>query len=339
MAILLNKNHWEGEKVKKSLFSIAKQLQKNKINSFYLNCLYNGQTLPTRIFNFFLNRMLVFIISFLLFILFTEGERFYASFAAAFSVLLIYHFIMKYLEEIKLNQVIYKVNEKIGRENFFKKIKSMDHESFINFIKEILEELPGFADIQVTEYLEDEGINLLCQYRGELTAIQGHLLDGENMVEARRARQLSRAMSKRGYKKAIIISTTDFREDTKLFCDLIREKRQISLLGQEEFIQMAKDAGKFPNEAEIRNLILKKLEHKERVWHKNSKKIFAKPRITGYLVYGIFLLFIGFFEGDFQHLYWLCALILFVFGLTGIFLNMTPKKSLAASWQDLLDAD
>ena len=35
---------------------------------------------------------------------------------------------------------------------------------------------------------------------------------------------------------------------------------------------MAKDAGKFPNEAEIRNLILKKLEHKEMVWHKNSKK-------------------------------------------------------------------
>jgi len=283
--------------MQETIRKINKKIQMKKVENFYKNYLYQGRSYHSRFFNYFFTRFLIFIGAFLVFIYISEGERLYASLASGISVLIIYHLVTITLEGKRLENIKSEVNKRLAAEEFWKKIQALDKEGFILFIKEMLANLPGFYDVEVVNHLESEGINLICKYQGELVAVQCHLLDGENTVEPREARELSRAMSRRKYKKGIIISTTDFRDNTKAFCELIQEKRDIKLLGEHEFMQMAQEAGKFPIEDEVKNIILKKVEHKERIWLNAQKKIFARPRIMPYFIYGtIFLLLLfGFY--------------------------------------------
>ena len=68
---------------------------------------------------------------------------------------------------------------------------------------------------------------MVAKEKDQWVAIQCHILDDEDMVEARQARELSKAMSARGYSQGIIISTTDFRQATIDFCNLISENGKL----------------------------------------------------------------------------------------------------------------
>ncbi|NLT94759.1 MAG: restriction endonuclease [Clostridia bacterium] len=312
----------------RSVLNILRADKKKRINSYYLGVIYNGQSAFLRAWNYLFYRMLVLVSSILFFLYFSEGQKLFSAFFAGVSVLLIYHFIAKYFYNKQFTQVKREVNLKLAEEEFWRRIKAMDKESFVQFVAEILNRLPFFSEIEITEHLENEGIDILCKYGDQLTAIQCQLLDGDNAVESRDARQLSKAMSRRKYSRGFIISTTDFRDDTKRFCNLIKEKRQIKLLGQKELIQMAIDAGKYPKEEEINDLILKKIERQNRVFQEAREKLFNKPRLKPYFLYGTFLLVLGLFLFDKgpKFLYLLGASGLYLLGITGFFLNLKNFK-------------
>jgi len=321
--------------LKKSLLNLNKKFKEKRLNAYYLSHSGVSQSYNSRLINYFFTRFLVLISAFLIFIFVSEGKHVYASFIAGSSVLIIYHLIVKTIEQKKLDKIIKQVREKVATEDFWKKIQTLDKDAFVLFLKEILEKLPDFSDVEIADNLDSEGINLICKHKGEWSAIQCHLLDGDDAVEARNARELSRAMSKRKYKKGFIISTTDFRDNTKLFCNLIKEKRQINLLSKKELIEMAKDAGKFPSEEEVKNLILKKVEHRERVWQEAREKIFARPRIMSYFIYGTFLILLSMVINlrILKYIYFICALVLYMFGIIGFIFSL-KREQVASKWQN-----
>ncbi|MDK2822492.1 MAG: hypothetical protein PWQ67_879 [Clostridia bacterium] len=311
------------------------RIKQKRITLYYLNHLYCHQSYHSRILKYFIYRVLILLISFLVFFYFSEG-RFLASFASSFSVLIIYHIIVKLIEQKRLQLTIEQVNEKLATEEFWKRIKSMEKDSFVFFVKEILSNLPGFSEIEITDHLESEGINIICKYKEELIAVQCHLLDDDNAVEARSARELSRAMSRRKYKKGIIISTTDFRNETKEFCNLIKDKREIKLLDKKFFVQMVKDAGKFLKEDEVNNLILRKIEHNERLWQEAREKLFDKPRILPYFLYGSVLLILSIIiNSHIKYFYYTGALVLYMLGIIGVISTFNNKqKKIFTQWND-----
>src|SRR5690554_3741756 len=193
--------------MKKSLLNTLRNNKKKQLNAYYLKVLYQGQSTFLRLLNYFIYRFLVFLGSFIFFFYFTQGQRLLAAFWAAVSVLIIYHYGTNYLFNKKLAQIKMDVNSNIGEEEFWRRIKAMDKEAFVLFIQEMLSRLPRFFQIEVTEHLENEGIDIICKYGDELVAVQCQLLDGDNTVESRAARELSKAMSRRNYSKGIIIST------------------------------------------------------------------------------------------------------------------------------------
>lgn len=329
----------EGKFVKKALLNIVRDKKKKRIKAYYLGVLFKGQSPFIRVLNYFSYRLLVLLGAFLFFLYFTEGQRPLSAFCAGVSVLVIYHLAESHLFNKKFSRLKQDVNFKIGEEEFWRRIKTMDKEGFIAFIQEILSRLPGFSELQITENLENEGIDILCKYGAEPIAIQCQLLDGDNAVESKDARELSRAMSRRKYVKGIIISTTDFRDDTKRFCSLIKEKRKIKLLGKKELIQMAIEAGKYPSEDEINDLILKKIEYQSRIFLEAREKLFIKPRLKPYFIYGTLLFCCGllFFEQGFKFFYFLGAAALYMLGIIGFILNLnTFKGQVNSRWQDKL---
>jgi len=324
--------------VNRSLVNIFRNRKKNRIDAYYNSYLYSGQSQYVRLFNYFVVRVLVLMGAFLFFLYFTAGQKPLSAFWAALSVLVIYHFAANYQKDKRLTRVKDEVNAKIAEEEFWQRINAMDKEGFVLFIQEMLSGLPGFTQIESTEYLESEGIDLIGKYNNELLAFQCHLLDGEDAVESQKARALSKAMSRRGYCKGIIISTTDFRDDTKHFCKMVKDKRQIVLLARKDLVQMAKDAGKYPREEEIKDLILKKIEHHNRIFLESHAKLFAKPRLLPYFLYGTLLLGSGMlFNMGLKYLYYLGASGLYFLGITGLIVNLQhQKRQSRPGWQDKL---
>ncbi|KJS83744.1 MAG: hypothetical protein JM58_12145 [Peptococcaceae bacterium BICA1-8] len=324
--------------MKKSFFNITRSRQKNRINGYYLSHLYQGQSFYARAFNYLCYRVFVLAAAFIFFLYFTGGEHILFVFITAVSVLIIYHLAARYITNKKLEYVKREVNESLAQEEFSVRVNSIEKESFVIFIEDLFTNIEEFSEVEITEHLESEGIDLLGKYQGELVAIQCHSLDGENAVESRSARELSKAMSRRKYNKGIIISTTGFRDDTSYFCNLIREKRKIILLGQKELIQMAKEAGKYPREEEIKNLLLKKIEHQARDFQAARERVFAKPRITPYFVYGTILLIFGFMiDLSPKYIYYLGAGGLYLLGIIGIVVALKNNKEVSNfGWQEKL---
>lgn len=324
--------------MRKSVLNIIRKTRKSQIDTYYLNQFHRGQANYLRICNYLIYRLLVLVVSFLFFFYFTEGEKPLAAFGAGVSVLFIYHFVLKHLNEKRFEQVKNEVNKKIAEEEFWRRIKAMDKEGFVGFVKEILEKLPQFSEVEITEHSESEGIDLIAKYQNQLVAIQCQFLDDDNTVESKSARELSKAMSRRKYIQGIIFSTTDFRDDTKRFCSLIKDKRQIILLNAKEFVQMAIDADKYPGGEEIKDLILKKIEQEARAFRDAREKLFAKPQIIPYFIYGTLLLGCGMlFNLSIKYLYYLGALGLYYLGATGLLINQQNKKRQAyRGWQDLM---
>ncbi|KJS21287.1 MAG: hypothetical protein VR72_11065 [Clostridiaceae bacterium BRH_c20a] len=324
--------------MKRTFLNITRSRQKNRIKGYYLSHLYQGQSFYGRAFNYLCYRVLVLAAAFIFFLYFTEGEHILFVFITAVSVLVIYHLAALYITNKKLEYVKREVGERLAQEEFSVRVNSMEKESFVIFIQDLLTNIGEFSQVEITEHLESEGIDLIAKYQGELVAIQCHSLAGENAVESRSARELSKAMSRRKYDKGIIISTTDFRDDTSYFCNLIREKRRIILLGQKELIQMAKDAGKYPREEEIKDLLLKKIEHQARTFQGARQRVFAKPRLMPYFLYGTVLLIFGLLiDLSPKYLYYFGAGGLYLLGVIGIVFTFKDNKGITNSgWQDKL---
>lgn len=311
----------------KSIFNLHKNLQKDKIKKYYLGKLYQGQAAYTRWLNFFFYRLVVFLGAFFFFLLYSQGKMVLISFLSGISVLLIYHYLAQKIEKRQLANVIAEENAQLAYGEFRRRLKGLDKDGFTAFIGEILSSLPQFSQLERTEHLESEGVDFICKYQGELTLIQCHLLDGEEAVESRNARKLSRAMSKRKYSQGIIISTTDFRKDTEIFCDLVKEKRKIQLWNEKKLVEMVKASGNYPKEEEIKDLLLKHLEHQERKWPQTGEKILGKTRIIPNVFYGCFLIFLSNFTlPSFRYLYYGGAFLLFILSLVGFIMGKNKVK-------------
>ncbi|MFZ7103689.1 MAG: restriction endonuclease [Peptococcaceae bacterium] len=312
--------------MKKSVFNIYRSIKKSRVEDYYLKQLYKGQAAYTRWFNFFIYRILVLGGSFFTFLVFTGGNKVLISLFAGISVLGCYHFLAKRVEKIRLAQVIQKENAKLANEEFVKSLKAMDKESFVSFIFAVLAKLGDFTELTKTDYLESEGINFICKYQGELTLVQCHLLDGEDTVGSRYVRELSRAMSKRKYIRGLIISTTDFRDDARIFCDLIKDKRNIILWDCKELIRISREAGKYPQDADIKDLILKRMEHQERNWQDAQRRILGKTRITPYFIYAAVLVGASnFIHTGLKYIYYGGAAVLFALGTLGLITSLRSR--------------
>lgn len=304
---------------------------KNKLKKYY-ELMLNKKISPySRIVNFYLKRILTFISTLVIMIIFQINV--YVALYFSFLILAFYHYSDKKIESKKLNNYISFLRDKISQEIFWKKIKSMDEEDFNIFIGDLLESLPQFSEIRET-YFNNQAVDFIVKFNESEIPIKSHLLDGENAVEAYSAREFSRYMSKHKYKKGIIISTTDFRENTKSYCELITEKRKINLLGKNDLYQMAIEAGKNPTKHEIDDAILKRIEYRERAFKNAQKKIFAKSNSSNYILAGTFLLLFSIFiSGTTNYIYYLASLFLFVFAAVSFLLGIKKEKN-NYNWQD-----
>ncbi|MFZ5943022.1 MAG: restriction endonuclease [Bacillota bacterium] len=326
--------------MRNSMMNIRKKLQGDQVEAFYLNEMYKGQSVYARWLNTFLYRFLVFAVAFLLFLLSSNGTKIVISLVSAISVVVIYHYVAGRFKQKKLKKTKETVNQGLAGDIFWKKIRTMDRELYIDFIADLFTKLPGFSEVEKTDFLQSEGINIICRYKGELTAVQCHLLEGEDTVEARSVRELSRAMSIRKYTSGIVISTTDFRNDAKNFCSLIKDKREIILLGKNELVSMAKEGGKYSSDEEVKNLLIKRIEHRERLWQDAGNKIFSKPRVATYFIYGTVLLVLGtIINLNIKYLYYFSTVVLYSIGIFTIFHSYKTRDlgNKLPSWQDKLN--
>lgn len=278
--------------------------------------LYQEKTRLLTILNYSLKSFLFFIVFFLIFLGINKVNLVFAGTISLFYTV-IFNKVLRTKEKDKIRIKTRDLKEKIEQDLFWKKIKSFDQYSFINYVKNVLDNLPSFSNVKVI----DEGLYLEALFNNEIFVIKCFLNDGEDSVESYSVRNFSRLMNEKGYKKGIIISTTDFREDAKYFCQLISNQRKIFLFGKDKFLQMVKESNLYTSSQETMDAIIKRREYKERIW-RNKRKIFAKPNISKYLYSAIFLLMMtNFIPSQLNFFYYTCAFILLFISFITYWLN------------------
>lgn len=241
-----------------------------------------------------------------------------------------YYFIHKKIVKKQRKKKIIEIRNKISQEIFWRKVKGMDQYDFLSFIQGILEKLPEFSEIEKTY----QDIDFKAKFNNENIVINCHLLDGENAVEASAARSLSRFMNKNSYETGMIITTTDFRDSTKSFCEIIQKKRKIILLAREDLYKMARDAKSLPSDTEIDDTILKRMEYKKRAWKNAQTNLFSKTNLKNYILGGLFLLIFAYFvEGKISFLYYISSILLFSFGFISFWVKV-KDEDIDCTWQD-----
>ncbi|SMB92652.1 Restriction endonuclease [Desulfonispora thiosulfatigenes DSM 11270] len=301
---------------------------KKKLENYYYNSLKKKEAPYAKTIKTFFKHLFIFII--LVSVLVYYVDNILIVTLLSLGGFHFFYYSNKKIEKKKMNKFIKGLRNNISQEIFWKRIKGMDKDDFVVFIQSVLEGLPQFTEVTKS----GQEIDLEAKFNDENIVITCHLLDGENAVEAYSARELSRFMSKNNFDKGIIISSTDFRESTKTFCEIIKEKRKILLLARHDLLEMARDADKLPLNSEIDDAILKRIEYKERAWKHTQEKIFAKSNLSNYILGGFFLLIFGIFmEGKINLLYYVASFLLFSFGAISFWVGI-KKENIDYKWED-----
>lgn len=283
-------------------------IKKYKLNSFYISRTKKKKALFARGMDRVFLSVLTFIILNLLFIF--KWNNLYISILLSFVFTACIYLILRIKEKNDIKKAKKITTEKIVEEIIYNDLINRSSEKFKEFFISLFKEL-GFnaeddtknEDFYIEVYKNDSkiGINLL-QYSVDYSA-------NENII-----REFFIKLKKNNVNKGIIITTSNFNEETVNLANKLEKYKKIDLINIKDLICILKNTKLFPKEKEIESYILNKINIKTKTIREQIKDIISPDKWKKYLISGLSIWVFGQFT-DFYIYYAIISTILFSLGI------------------------
>ncbi len=133
----------------------------------------------------------------------------------------------------------------------------------------------------------------------------------------------SERLRKKGFKKGIMIVTTDFTKECYDFIERNIEQKLI-LIEKEKLLKIIDKAGLFPTDQEMDKYIFDRIEKRERKMAAYRDALLSKSKATRYVVLAFFLLLWSRFT-PYSNYYNIMAILLFALAILTFYCNIKGK--------------
>ncbi|WP_130807267.1 restriction endonuclease [Senegalia massiliensis] len=293
--------------IKKLEKKLKHKVKQYKLNSFFISESNKKKTLFARMIDRLFISIIIFIISYLIFIYKWNSIYISIFLSLTFSILIYSILNLKNKREIKNAKKV--TTKKIVEEMIYNDILNKTPGEISIYFSDLFKQLGFYTNDKLSDdfYLEvfndnlKIGINIL-QYSSEYG------------VNEEALRKFFIKLNKSNLNKGIIITTSSFYEDTKRLVMKLKKYKNIELVDIKKLISIIKGTKLYPNKKEIENYILNKIENNKKSVTYYIKNILSPNKWKKYLISSFSIWIFGQFT-DFHNYYIFIVLVLFSLGI------------------------
>lgn len=294
--------------IKKLEKKLKYEVKQYKLNSFFISKSNKKKTLFARMIDRLFISIIIFIISYVVFIYKWNNIYISAFLSLTFSILIYSILNLKNKSEIKNAKKI--TTKKIVEEIIYNDILNKTPGEISIYFSDLFTEL-GFY---VNDNLNDDDFYLEVYKNNLKIGINILQYSSEYGVNEETLRNFFIKINKSNLNKGIIITTSSFYEDTKKLVIKLKKYKNVELVDIKKLISIIKDTKLYPNKKEIESYILNKIENNKKSVTYYTKNILSPNKWKKYLISSFSIWIFGQFT-DFYSYYIFIVLILFSLGI------------------------
>lgn len=281
------------------LLDQIKEVQNNKRNrlafkSYYQESRDDKRSHLAKVFDYLIWRVIVFFILFLF--LYFKLNSLYGSTIISLIGVSVFHLMAIRLRDYKFQQIKKQKRRYIAGQRVYNEIMNKTSEEIEKYIKNLLR-IIGFSKFILVEGVE-RYLLLEAWYKGSKVMVLLKLYKNNFDVELKEVKEFIHTMTSRNTGKGILITTSDFTNDSYDFvANLNQEDREsrLLLINREQFLRIIEENHLFPKDEEIDEIIESKISRRQDRWEKYKRSALCKKKIRAYIIAGLYLIFISFY--------------------------------------------
>ena len=265
--------------------SFFKKFSENmKIKKYYSEQINNGKSYIGSIMDKFILGTLISVL--ILVYLYVKTQSVLASTVVAVLFTIMYSVFLYRINKKKTNKGIKSINQKLVKEEVYKTLVDQDLEEYLEYIQKVLENYK----INKIKILNDRQISMIGQLNGELIGIKCYQYSEDHKVDVSNVREFFLKLKSQNIRKGIVITTSSFSEDVKVFFDKLDKYVDIKLVDIEKIINLISETELYPKKSEIEKIILQEINDNKTKARNESKKIVSKDNTKKCIMFGITLI-------------------------------------------------
>ncbi|MDR5658016.1 restriction endonuclease [Serpentinicella sp. ANB-PHB4] len=302
-----------------------------RFNAYYMQSKEDQRNQTAKVFDYVLVRFMVFLVIFTF--TYVEFNNVYTSGLTALVILTVIHFILIKHREKKLSKNKILKRKSLAGQKVYKELTNKTQEEAQDYIYNLLSTL-HFKNIKF-ESVQNKVIELNAALNGERVNILFYLYKADVDVELKEVREFFQNSVKNEVNKGVVITTSDFTQDTYNFLEQLHGKFKLILINKDMLLRVIDKCNLFPDEDEIDEIIENKISKKERKWSQYKNVMFSGQKVKGYFLLSIYLLILS-RHIPYSTYYKTVALTTLLLGLISLAAYMLKKKN---KTKDVIDID
>lgn len=289
-----------------------------RFKNYYLNSKDDKRTNFAKIFDYFIWRIITFFMVFLF--LYLRINRLYASVTATSVIVIIIHSIAVRGRNFKLKQMKKQKRRHIAGQRVYNEIMNKTADEMEKYLENLFSRI-GFNQISFLENAQ-RYILLKAGYRGYETIILFYMYRNDFEVELKEVREFFYTMLDNGVNKGILMTTSDFTNNSYDFVDKLNEKEEeltLILANKEQFLNIIEQNNLFPSEEEIDEIIESKVRRQTNRWNKYKTTALSKNNFKKYIVVSLYLVLTAWYTPYITYYIIVASAILGLAAITFIF--------------------
>lgn len=265
--------------------------KKNRGNSlrfrnYYLSVKDDNRNTFAKVFDYSVWRIFIFFIIFLA--LYLKTSKLYVSTVIASIAIVLLHSIAikgrnRRFQHMKEQKRRYVASQRVYNEIMNKTVDEMKE-----YIKEIFGSM-GFSEFNFIESAQ-RYILLKSLYKEEEIMILFNIYRNDFDVELKEVKEFSYTITDNKVKKGILVTTSNFTNDSYDFAKESNENCAMLLVNKEQLLKIIEKNGLFPNDEEIDEIIESKISRKRNRWDKYKRTALSKNKTKGYVILSLYLI-------------------------------------------------
>lgn len=256
-----------------------------RLRNYYLRTGNDNRNILAKMFDYSVWRVLISCILFLL--LYFRTNQLYLTIIITSIIVAMLHSISVKSRNRKFQQMKEQKRRYIANRRIYDEIMNKTTGEMVDYIKNIFAPA-GFNQFELMRSAQRH-ILLKSSYKNDEVAILFNIYKEDFNVELKEVKEFIRTMTDNKIKRGILITTSNFTNDSYDFINKLGENYALLFINKEQLLKIIEKSRLYPGEEEIDEIIKSKISRKENILDEYKRRIFSKNKVKGYMNLSLYL--------------------------------------------------
>ena len=266
---------------------LKKLNDKLKIRRYYSKEINKGKSYIGSLLDKIIMSLIIFVA--LLIYIYIKTNNIVISSIISIQFIIIYAIVFQKISQKKIDESIACIDKKLVKEKIYKNLIDQTPYAYVEYIEKALK---GFS-INNTRIYNEKGIDIIGEIREKQIGVKCFQYKEDHKVDVNDVKEFFIELRNKDIKKGMLITTSYFTEDVKLFFKRLEEYIDVKLVDMDELLSKIKKTEIYPSKSEIEKIILQKIRDNRAKVRNEGKKIVSRDSTKKCIISGLMLILFG----------------------------------------------